>query len=252
MQVVGYRTETVEHAPALLLASGGTVEDEPLTPGTALSFSLGDRWCAGAVDGDDHYACDRPGSPYCDQHTSRWPCARCTGDCDLPLSNCREEHAVYLAAFAPDVFKVGVTKSHRLETRLREQGADRAAHVHTVSDGRIARQLEAEYAEEIPDRVRIPTKIAGLDGAVDDAAWTDLLTEFDIIGTYTFDYGLDLDVRPVSETLLSGTVRGVQGRVLVLDRGGTTYAVDLRELVGYGVTQEATDRRLQSSLGSFP
>lgn len=251
MQVVGYRTETAERAPALLLASDGTVEREALGPGTELSFSLGDRWCAGAVDGDDHHACDRPGAPYCDRHTSRWPCARCTGDCDRPLPNCRKEHAVYLAAFAPAVFKVGVTKSGRLETRLREQGADRAAHVHTVSDGRIARQLEAEYAEEIPDRVRVPTKIAGLDQSVDEDAWAALLAEFDVVETFAFDYGFDLDARPVPETVLSGTVRGVQGRVLVLDRGGTTYAVDLRDLVGHGVTREATDRRLQSSLGSF-
>ncbi|WP_257300127.1 DUF2797 domain-containing protein [Haloarchaeobius sp. FL176] len=251
MQVVGYRTETTTDAPALLLASDGTVEREPLTPGATLSFSLGDRWCAGSVDGDDHYACDRTGAPYCDQHTSRWPCARCTGNCDRPLANCREEHAVYLAAFAPDVFKVGVTKSGRLGTRLREQGADRGAHVHTVSDGRIARQLEAEYAEEIPDRVRVATKVAGLHASVDEAAWAALLDGFEVLETFAFDYGLALDARPVPETLLSGTVRGVQGRVLVLDRGGTTYAVDLRELVGYGVTREATDRRLQSSLGSF-
>ncbi|WP_440991419.1 DUF2797 domain-containing protein [Haloarchaeobius baliensis] len=251
MQVVGYRTESAEHPPALLLASDGTVEAERLTPGTSLSYSLGDRWCAGSVDGDDHYACERPGAPYCEQHTSRWPCARCTGDCDLPLANCREEHAVYLAAFAPDVFKVGVTKSRRLETRLREQGADRAAHVHTVSDGRIARRLEAEYADRVPDRVRVPTKLAGIDDTVDEAAWTDLLAEFDVVETFAFDYGLDLDAQPVPETLLSGTVRGVQGRVLVLDRGGTTYAVDLRDLVGRGVSPEESDRRLQSSLGSF-
>jgi hypothetical protein len=49
----------------------------------------------------------------------------------------------------------------------------------------------------------------------------------------------------------TGTVRGTQGRVLVLDRNGSTYAVDMRDLVGYEVTEGGTDRALQSSLGAF-
>ncbi|NIS34212.1 MAG: DUF2797 domain-containing protein, partial [Actinobacteria bacterium] len=89
--------------------------------------------------GDAHHACDEPGAPYCADHTDDWPCARCTGQCEKPLPSCDAEHAVYLAAFAPANLKVGVTKLARLPVRLREQGADRALHLHTVSDGRIAR-----------------------------------------------------------------------------------------------------------------
>jgi len=51
--------------------------------------------------------------------------------------------------------------------------------------------------------------------------------------------------------LATGTVRGVKGRVLCLDRGGTAYAVDLRDLVGYDVAPRATERDLQASLGAF-
>ncbi len=85
--------------------------------------------------------------------------------------DCYEEHAVYVAAFAPETFKVGVTKLRRLETRLREQGADRAAHVHTVSNGRIARELEAEIADWLVDRVRTGPKVESLASEVDEAAW---------------------------------------------------------------------------------
>lgn len=251
MQVVGYDTAAGEGSAALVLAEGDAVEREGLEPGADLAYALEGRHCAGALTEEGHVACDRPAAPYCDEHTSRWACARCTGDCDKPLPACDEEHAVYIAAFAPDTFKVGVTRSWRLEERLREQGADRAAHVRTVADGRIARRLEADWARELTDRVRVPAKMASLHEPVDDAAWTDLLEAFTVRETYDFDDGLSLASRPVAETMATGTVRGTKGRVLVLDRAGTTYAVDLRKLVGHEVSAGGTDRELQASLGSF-
>ncbi|MEF8783991.1 MAG: DUF2797 domain-containing protein [Haloarculaceae archaeon] len=253
MQVVGYETAPAgnsEHA-ALVLADDGALRRESLAPGRDLAYTLGDRHCAGATDGDSHVPCSRPSAPYCDRHTSRWACARCTGNCALPLEACREEHAVYLAAFAPATFKVGVTRSWRLETRLREQGADRAAHLRTVSDGRVARQIEADIAASVGDRVRVPEKIRGLHRPIDEAAWEALLADFEALSTYTYEYGLDLDGRPVAETLATGAVRGIQGRVLVLDHSGSPYAVDMRDLVGYELSDGGTDRDLQSSLGAF-
>jgi len=250
VQIVGYEAG-VDAPPALLVAEEGTVSTVALDPGTELTYALDERHCAGVIDGESHTPCPDDGAPYCDDHTSRWPCARCTGECSLPLDSCREEHAIYLAAFAPETFKVGVTRSWRLDTRLREQGADRAAHLQTVADGRVARQIEAEIAADIGDRVRVPTKIRGIHESVDPEAWDSLLAEFDTIETYDFDYGLDLTDRPVVETLASGTVRAVQGRVLVLDNGGSTYAVDMRDLVGYDVTTGEGERNLQSSLGAF-
>ncbi|WP_123534187.1 DUF2797 domain-containing protein [Halosimplex salinum] len=250
MQVVGYAAG-VDGPPALLVASDGTVDREPLEPGTELAYSLDRRHCAGVVDDTGHTPCPHDDAPYCDDHTSRWPCAICTGECSLPLESCREEHAIYLAAFAPDTFKVGVTRSWRLNTRLREQGADRAAHLRTVKDGRVARQIEAEIATDIGDRVRVPTKLLGLHESVDVDAWEALLADFDPVETFDFDYGFDLADRPVAETIASGTVRGAQGRVLLLDNGGSTYAVDMRDLVGYDVEPGESDRNLQSSLGAF-
>lgn len=251
MQIVGYETATDADPAGLFVAEKDGVRRVALDPGRDLRYTLGDRHCAGAFDGDDHVVCSRERAPYCPEHTSAWPCARCTGNCDRPLEACHEEHAVYLAAFAPDVFKVGVTRSWRLETRLREQGADRAAHVRTVADGRRARQVEAELARDLTDRVRVPTKVDGLHRTVDADAWERLLADFDVLGTFAFDYGLDLRDRPVFETLATGTVRGTKGRVLVLDHDGSAYAVDLRDLVGHELREGATDRSLQSSLGAF-
>ncbi|PSQ16926.1 DUF2797 domain-containing protein [Halobacteriales archaeon QS_8_69_26] len=258
MQIVGYEAGTTtdfdDGDPALLVAEGDgerRVRRVGLDPGTELAYSLEERRCAGVLDGDDHRPCGRPRAPYCEDHAHTWVCARCTGTCLKPEMDCHQDHAVYLAAFAPDAFKVGVTKLWRLRRRLVEQGADRGAHVHTVTNGRIAREIEAETATEIPDRVRVPTKVEGLGTGLDGDAWEALLAEFDVQERIDPAYDLPLDRRPVADTLASGTVRGVKGRVLLLERGGTTYAVDMRELVGHEVTDGDPGRDLQSSLGAF-
>ncbi|WP_396612992.1 DUF2797 domain-containing protein [Haloferax sp. S1W] len=247
MQVVGYDTGT----PALFVSTSDGLDSVSLESGTDLDYRLENRHCAGTIHDDRHVSCENEGAPYCPDHRSTWVCAKCTGTCLKDEMDCYEDHAVYLAAFAPDTFKVGVTREWRLETRLREQGADRAAHIRTFSDGRVAREYEAELATEIPDRIRVPTKIGGLGRRVDADAWDALLAEFDPIETYDFDYGFALRDAPVAETIATGTVRGVKGRVLLLDNGGTTYAVDMRDLVGYELADGGTERALQSSLGSF-
>jgi hypothetical protein len=248
VQIVGYDRSG---GTALLVSDGAEVERVSLAPGTDLAYSLGERRCAGAFRGGEHVACDVPDGPYCPNHRSTWVCARCTGDCLKDTMDCYDDHAVYLAAFAPDRFKVGVTKLRRLDTRLREQGADRAAHLRTVANGRIAREIEAGIARSIPDRVRVPTKLDGLGRSVDDGAWSALIGEFDPVETFAFDYGFALPERPVAETLAAGEVVGTKGRVLVLEKAGTTYAVDMRDLVGYEVESDPSRRDRQSSLGAF-
>nr|WP_303650191.1 DUF2797 domain-containing protein [Halalkalicoccus sp. NIPERK01] len=235
----------------MVVADEGDLTREPLAPGEPLEYALGERRCAGTVVEGIHRGCPNPEAPYCDSHTSTWVCARCTGTCLKDEMDCFEEHAVYLAAFAPATFKVGVTRAWRLDTRLREQGADRGAHLHTVSNGRIAREMESEIAREIGDSVRVPTKIRGLGESVDSAAWEALVKEYDPIETFSFEYDLDLAERPVGETIASGTVLGTKGRILVLERGGTAYVVDMRDLVGHEVREGPVDRALQSSLGAF-
>ncbi len=254
MQVVDYETGAGTDGPAaLLVAEAGSVDREALEPGRELAYTLGRRRCAGTLDGDEHVPCREPAAPYCEAHDSIWICARCTGTCLKPEMDCHQEHAVYLAAFAPDAFKVGVTKRRRLRTRLREQGADRAAHLYTVADGRIAREIEAEIAAEtpVPDAVRVRRKVSGMARTVDETAWRRLLDRFDVRETFSFDYGFDLPAAPVRETLAAGTVVGTKGRILVLEREGGAFAVDMRDLVGYELIEGSSSRELQSSLGAF-
>ena len=241
MQIVGYAP--LEHA--LFVADSGSVDRLELAPGTDLEYTLGERHCAGTTDGDTHYPCERSRAPYCPLHTTPWSVAN--------NADSEEEHAIYLAGFSPDLFKVGVTRSWRLETRLREQGADRAAHISTVPDGRIAREHESEISAEyaITERVRVAAKIRGLADPFDESEWQQLLGEFDVIEEFDFGYGFDLREPPIAEPLLTGRVVGTKGRVLVLEHARTTYAVDMRGLVGYELMEGATDRDLQTSLGGF-
>jgi len=243
--------------PAALVVSTAKTEPEPtetitLEPGTTLAFGLGARRCAGVLDGDVHHPCTQTAAPYCEFHTSTWVCARCTGTCLKDEMDCWDDHAVYLAAFGPDTFKVGVTKHWRLETRLREQGADRGAHIHTVSNGRIARELEADLAANttLVDRVRTNEKRASLASQVDQTAWNALLEKFDVIRTVDFEWGFHCTHEPVAETIATGTVIGTKGRLLVLEHGGTAYAVDMRDLVGHELEGSSSQER-QSSLGAF-
>ena len=239
MQVVGS-----VRSGELLLAEEGELRREQLDRGRELSWALGERHCAGVVRESGHESCATADAPRCHAHTEpRYDPA--TSDAT---------HAVYLAAFAPDLFKVGITKRERLQRRLREQGADRAAHLETVRDGGVARAREEAIDEshaELTQRVRVSQKLPGLHRSVNERAWGRLLDQFEPKETFEFDYGFSLTDRPVVETMLSGTVRGVKGRVLVLNRERTTYAVDTRDLVGYELESGTESRRLQSSLGAF-
>ncbi len=254
MQIVGYRTGVrSEAAPALVVASNGSLELETLSRGRELAYTLGDRRCAGVIDGDEHVRCEAASTPYCELHDSTWICARCTGTCLKPEMDCHHEHAVYLAAFAPSTFKVGVTGRSDPTVRLREQGADRGAILRRVANGRIAREIEAEIAATtpVPDAVRVQSKIEGMGRSVDGDAWRALLDRFEVESIREFEYGLDLRSAPVPETLATGTVLGTKGRVLVLERAGGRFAVDMRSLLGYEIETEAESRALQADLGAF-
>lgn len=264
MQIVGYDAgvgeltyDTVDGVagspdPAsLLLADEGTVVSEALSPGRELGYALGERHCAGSLNGEDHERCESAAAPYCEHHSSTWLCAQCRGDCELPLATCREEHAVYLAAVAPDRFKVGVTRRWRLPARLREQGADRGALIRVVSDGRIARGIEAEIAESLDDRIPVTEKVGSLGKSVLESEWDRLASRYEPIETFDLTYPVTVDGTPVAETVASGRILGTKGRLLVLEHGGVEYAVDLRDLVGHEVVEGTTDRHLQSSLGAF-
>jgi hypothetical protein len=72
----------------------------------------------------------------------------------------RSPHEVYLAAFAPDMLKVGVSGAGRTPLRVLEQGAPAALIVGRADDGLAARRLEHHLGllgarERVPVRVKL-------------------------------------------------------------------------------------------------
>jgi hypothetical protein len=66
-------------------------------------------------------------------------------------------HEVYLAAFAPDMLKVGVSGAGRTPLRVLEQGAPAALIVGRADDGMAARRLE-HHLGQLGVRERVPVR----------------------------------------------------------------------------------------------
>ena len=248
VQIVGY--EPTPDA-ALHIARGGTVERVPLTQGSELSYGLGDRRCAGQVNGSTHIPCHDSSAPFCSAHTATWICARCRGVCLKDEMDCFDDHVVYLAIVAPASIKVGVTKAHRFETRLHEQGADRGVAIHHVENGRIAREIETELMASFPDRISITAKIEGIGRAVNESVWNEAIEPYDQYRYSEPVYDLPSLQTAVPERIVAGRIIGTKGRLCLLETGGTTYVTDLRTLVGTVITTDGVRGNRQSSLGTF-
>lgn len=137
---------------------------QTLEPGTGLNYRLSrERWCIGfdAPDGQTH-SCPKSeravqGAQCMDCFYSAQiaPCLRCNGmTCGNPARRAGcvfEDHFVYLALYAPGMFKVGVTRAHRLETRIKEQGALGAIAI-AAAGGQEVRRIEKAISGKDPQR----------------------------------------------------------------------------------------------------
>lgn len=98
---------------------------------------------------------------------------RGAGELDAAVqSHLNQQNHLYLAAFRDGSIKVGTSTSHRLQTRLAEQGAWRAAVVASTSNGVTVRELEARVTDElgIPQSVSARRKLTGLVSPVPDVS----------------------------------------------------------------------------------
>ena len=261
MQIVGFEsgldaleydlidgTNNEPDAPHLILEKNGELDRIYLEQGGFVDYKLGERRCAGSIANGVHESCGEHKVPYCIEHTNDWICARCTGNCDLPLQSCKEVHAVYIAGFSPSTFKVGVTRMSRLITRLKEQGARKAAHIETVSNGRTARQIERGIADKIKDRVISKEKINGIGQYVSEKEWDTIIADYKTVKTFDLEYGFELEYPPIPAVILSGEIIGIEGRFLILKISNDNYAVDLRDLIGYEIEEGNQEISLQTSL----
>ena len=165
----------------------------------SLSLGIGRRTCIGTWQAGVYRPCDSEEVPVCGSCQEFNACAICTGTCLKDEKTCLEEHAVYIAMFRPDIFKIGVTKASRLDDRLREQGADVAAVADYVLDGELARRRERELQKRygIKGTVRHSQKML-VDTELDWAAWDAMKAKMDIHDETKLRYfDLPLRMRPL-------------------------------------------------------
>jgi len=223
-----------------------------------ISLLLKNRGCAGRWRGDKYVPCDSDEAPYCIKCGGPPdPCVTCRGECQKPEKTCDTEHSVYLAIFAPDLVKVGVSKTPRLETRLAEQGADMGVEIARFPDGELARQRERSLASTYPDRATFENKVDGVSQTVNGETLRMIYQRFDAGRIMRFDYFREtpwmkpIVLVPHENMAVSGRVLGVKGQVLVLAKGSTLYALNLDGLIGYDVEAGKGLINLQTSLFEF-
>lgn len=218
-----------------------------------VSLSLGTKSCIGRWGGETYFPCDSPEWPTCGGCREFNPCAVCGGVCLKDEKTCVEAHAVYLAMFRPNIFKIGVAKASRFHDRLREQGADIAAVVEYAPDGELARRKERELQQRygIKGNVRYSQK-QQIDTELDWEAWHTWKARLDACDEVKLDYFSERPwMRPlrVRDALL-GRVIGLKGRLLVLEKDATLYSFDLNSALGAEVFPINVSER-QMSLNSF-
>jgi hypothetical protein len=249
MRIIGYSS-----IDKVLLTDSGEID---LSDDIGLIFRK--RGCAGRFDGDKYIPCDSDAAPYCERCGGILPdpCVMCRGECTKREKTCNIEHSVYLAIFSPDLVKVGVSKTRRLETRLMEQGADVGLEIARFPDGELARKRERELAATYPDRVTFENKIEGLSQPVSSETLQMVYSRYDAERVMRFDYFREkpwmkpIVLEPHENMALSGRVPGVKGQALIIGKGSTLYAINLDGLIGYDVEEGKGPIKLQTSLFEF-
>lgn len=235
-----------------MLSSGQRVELDG-----ELCFTFQERGCAGTYVDGMYIPCDSKSAPFCERCEPLDYCMICRGECLKLNKDCLQEHAVYLAYFAPDNIKVGVTRASRLKDRLREQGADLGAVLAIFPDGQRARQEEHQRSQNIPAMVSTEAKIAGLNKNPNMRVWKMVLESFGITHDISLDFFSEpLWMRPLplsvqKGTTITGRVVGLKGPVMVLEKFDTLYALNCNSLIGYDIGFEPGPVNLQASLRAF-
>ena len=176
-------------------------------------------------------------------------------------------HFVYLAYFAPNVIKVGISQEERGIRRLLEQGARLAIKLETFSSALIARQYEAKFSkldgivETLPVYKKLELIKQPFDRAIGERELRQKLLEIEQKIGVSFpkselipceDYfqtaGVDLSrvVLMKDYSQLVGRVRGAIGSIVVTDYDGQLLAYNIKKLIGYRA--QKVDREIELDL----
>lgn len=258
-----------EDKPFISLQQGDAfVNLYPLGETLSLIFSTDVRRCIGwgDISTGERFVC--PESTEIDpKYEQCQPCQKRTGFNPAfyhatSVSKQQEErnlkpHILYLAYFAPDLVKVGISLASRGNSRLLEQGARSALILDTFPSAHIARQYEAKIAAMpgFAETVLLRKKIDLL-GTAHNSDYADNLLvskrgelEANLGITFADNTPLHLDQFYFPKTLphfldaydssehkrLSGKVTGVLGSLLFCDQQATPIFLPIKKYIGYEV-----------------
>ena len=163
-------------------------------------------------------------------------------------------HFVYLAHFAPNVIKVGISQEERGIRRLLEQGARLAIKLETFSSALIARQYEAKISkldgivETLPVHKKMELIKQPFDRAAGEKELRQKLLEIEqkigvsfpkseLIPCEDYFQTADVDLSHVvlmkDYSQLVGHVHSVIGSIVVTDYDGQLLAYNIKKLIGY-------------------
>ncbi len=241
----------------------------PLNQTIALQFDTSQRFCIGGYDmvAGENYAC--PHSATVDgKYEQCRVCMKATGFnpafyhattiSEQQLARNAEPHLVYLAYFAPNVLKVGISHAKRGIARLLEQGARAAVVLLECSSADIARSYEEKMTGMygIRDTVQLTkkTELAKVPfraeqaqqilGRIVSDLQVDLRVTFDsedvmLLDQYYFktlpapDLSQAIDLR--AHDAVAGEPIGMLGSVLYCRYDEQIVSLPLKKYVGYTV-----------------
>ena len=256
----------INFEPFLFFINGSGLEKLSLFD-TQLNMSFGKRRCTGFFSDGKYSICPSQaqveGGYNCASCRIRdifFLCMQCDGsECinQKRREACKEEsYFVYLVSFG-SLIKVGISNEFRFMERMIEQGADIAAKIARVKDGKTVREIETGIMKYlgIIDRITGPTKNNNLFSKPNESMkrlsacltmlreskFKEFLIEPEI---YDLRKHYRLHNVPFPPSLmsikdgssLSGTVVAAKGNILVLNSAHNFYSVNAHELIGRTVT----------------
>ena len=264
--LLSYASFDTENRPFLeWQIDGKTERGDVLGQELSLAFDFSTKYCTGWVDFDNHCNQVCPDSATVDgKYENCLKCRDRTGfnpafyNADS-VSAQQEKinqnpHFVYLAYFAPEAIKVGISQEERGIRRLLEQGARLAVKLETFASALIARQYEAKIAglDGIIETVAASKKLGMIKQPLDTAAAEQALA--DTLIRIQQKLGLDFpnrtlimcdeyfhtDGRDLSSVIdmtghktMAGVVISVIGSVLITEYDGQLLAYNVKKFIGY-------------------
>ena len=264
--MLSYASFNADNKPFIECQVGDKIERHELfEQDLSLKFDFSIKYCAGWVDFENRCSQICPDHATVDEKYEN--CLKCRDKTGFnpafynanSVSAQQEKinqnpHFVYLAYFAPNVIKVGISQEERGIRRLLEQGARLAIKLETFSSALIARQYEAKISklDGIVETLPVHKKMELIKQAFNRADGerelrqklleieqkigvsfpkSELIPCEDYFQTTSVDLSRVVLMKGYSQ--LVGRVHSVIGSIVITDYDGQLLAYNIKKLIGY-------------------